>query len=493
MIHPPKFGATLTGFDASKAAGIKGFVEAVATPRGVAVLGDSMWSALQAREVVTATWDESKAEQRGSAEILVQYRALVTQPPKATARKDGEGAAAMAKAARVIEATFEFPYLAHAALEPLNAVVRRAEDGTIEIWGGHQMPDIYQAVAAQVAGTTPDKIRLHVMKTGGGFGRRAVPDADIIVEAVAAARAINWRAPVKVQWTRENDMAGGRYRPAYVHRLRAGLDASGAVIAWDNHIVGQSIMANSPFADMITNGVDPTSVEGSSNLPYAIPNLEVGLTTTDAKVPVLWWRAVGSTHTAYATEVFLDEIARASGKDPVALRLSLLDKHPRHAAALKLVAERAGWGSAPPAGRHRGVAVHESFGSVVAEIAEVSVTGAAITVHKVWCAVDCGVAINPDTIKAQMEGGIGFGLGAILQEELTLTAGRVDQSNYDTYRPLRIDQMPQVEVHIVPSTNPPSGVGEPGTPPIGAAVANAVLAATGKAVRTLPISKGLTS
>ena len=491
-IHPPKFGATVASFDAAEAKAVKGVVDVVRTPRGLAVVGEHMWAAIKGRDLVSVEWDESGAETRGSEAILADYRAQSVNEPTVFARNDGNAAAARASADRVVEATYEFPFLAHAALEPLNAVVHRNEDGIIEVWGGHQIPDMYQMASAQVAGVDPSQVKMHVMKSGGGFGRRAVADADVIVEAVATARALGWRAPVRMQWTREDDMAAGRYRPAYVHRLRAGLDAEGNIVAWDNHIVGQSILGGTPFEGMIENGVDATSVEGSNTLPYAIPNLSVGLTTTDVKVPVLWWRAVGSTHTAYATEAFFDELATAAGRDPVEWRMELIRDHPRHTETLKLVAEKANWGGPVPEGRFRGVSLHESFSSVVAQIAEVSVEGTDVRVHKVWCAVDCGIAINPDTIKAQMEGGIGFGLGSILTEELTLAdGGTVEQRNYDMYSILRIDQMPEIEVHIVPSDNAPTGVGEPGTPPIGPAVANAVFAATGKRIYTLPFAKGL--
>lgn len=494
MIHPPRFGATLASFDAAEAKKLKGVVDVVATPRGVAVVAEHMWAAIKGREQVKASWDESKAEKRGTDAIMAEYHDLSAKPPVATARHDGDAEEALGSAAKVIEASYSFPYLVHAAIEPLNAVARGNADGTIEIWAGHQMPDLYQYIAAKVAGVEPAKIKLHVMKTGGGFGRRAVSDADVIVEAVSIAKAIGWKAPVKVQWTREDDMRGGRYRPAYVHRLRAGLDASGNLVAWDEHIVGQSILRGTPFEGMmVKDGVDGTSVEGAANLPYAIPNLSVGLTTTDVAVPVLWWRSVGSTHTAYATETFIDEVAAAAGKDPVEFRLGLLAHHPRHAAVLKLAAEKAGWGKPAPEGRFRGVSVHESFGTPVAQVAEVSMDGGSVKVHRVVCAVDCGVAINPDNIRAQIEGGIGFGLGAIMQEELTMTDGVVDQGNFDTYTPLRIEAMPAVEVHIVPSEASPSGVGEPGVPPIGPAVANAVAAATGKRIRDLPFSRGLTT
>jgi isoquinoline 1-oxidoreductase beta subunit len=350
------------------------------------------------------------------------------------------------------------------------------------------LPDLYQAVSAEIAELPPENVTLHVMITGGSFGRRAVGDADVIAEAVSTAKAIGWKAPVKVQWTREDDMTGGRYRPMYFHKLKAGLDADGRIVAWQHRIVGQSIAAGSPFEGMVTNGVDPTSVEGASTLPYAIPNLHVDLVTTTTGVPVLWWRSVGSTHTAYATEAFIDELAQAAGKDPVEFRLSMLGDHPRHRGVLEKARDAAGWGDALPQGVARGVAVAESFGSYVAQIADVTVDGNDVTVQRVVCAVDCGIAVNPDVIAAQMEGGIGFGLGAILKGEITLTDGAVDQTNFDGYDVLRLNEMPAVEVHIIPSTESPTGVGEPGVPPIGPAVANAVFSATGKRIRTLPFS-----
>jgi len=490
MIHPPLFGSVVKSFDASKAKAVKGVVDVVETPRGLAVVADNMWAAIKGREQVAAEWDDSKAEKRGSAELVAQYNDLAKKPGTATARNEGDIDQGFATAAKVLEANFEFPYLAHAALEPLNAVARLNADGTLEVWGGHQMPDLYQAVAAQTAGITPDKVTLHVLKTGGGFGRRATPDSDVIIEAVAVAKALGGRAPVKVQWTREDDMKGGRYRPMYLHTLKAGLDAQGNLVAWRNHIVGQSILAGTPFGAMVQNGIDFTSVEGAANIPYAIPNLRVELTTTEVGVPVLWWRAVGSTHTAYAVEAFIDEVAEAAGKDPVEFRLALLKDHPRHAGVLQLAAEKAGWGTPAAAGRFRGIAVAEAFSTYVAQVAEVSVAeGGRIKVERVVCAVDCGIAINPDQIRAQMEGGIGFGLGAILKSQLTLTNGAVDQGNFDSYDVLRINEMPQVEVHIVPSQESPTGVGEPGVAPIGPALANAVYAATKKRIRVLPFAR----
>ncbi|HLP68933.1 MAG TPA: xanthine dehydrogenase family protein molybdopterin-binding subunit [Rhizobium sp.] len=492
MIHPPMFGAKVKSFDATAARSVKGVVDVVETPRGVAVVGEHMWAAIKGREAVKVVWDDTTAEKRSSSEIMAMYRGLADKAPVAVARNDGDAEAGFAGAAKVIEATFEFPYLAHAAMEPLNAVARRAEDGTLEIWGGHQFPDVYQMLASQIVGTTPDKVKLHVMKSGGSFGRRAVFDGDVVVESVYVAKALGFRAPVKVQWTREDDMRAGRYRPAYVHKLKAGIDGDGKLVAWSDHVVGQSIMAKTAFEGMVQNGVDPTSVEGASNLPYAIPSQTVGLTTTEVGVPVLWWRSVGSTHTAFAAEAFIDEVAEAAGRDPVEYRLSMLDPQSRHAVVLRLAAEKAEWSKPVAEGRFRGVAVAESFGSVVAQIAEVSTDGDGnIKVERVVAAVDCGLAVNPDQVRAQVEGGIGFGLGAILGEEITLTSGKVDQGNYDMYTPLRIDAMPVVEVHILASANPPSGIGEPGVPPIGPAVANAVYKALGKRIRLMPFAKTL--
>ena len=488
MIHPPVFGAKVKSFDASKAKAMRGVVDVVQIPRGIAVVADNYWRALKAREAVTVEWDESGAEKRSSDELLAAYRAAAQGRGQAVATNTGDVTVALAGAAKVIEATFDFPYLAHAALEPMNAVAR-IENGRVDVWGGHQMPDIYQAIAANMAGVTPDKVTLHTMKTGGGFGRRAVIDGDVIAEAVAVSKAVGGK-PVRVQWTREDDMRAGRYRPAYVHQLKAGLDAAGNIVGWYNHIVGQSIVAGTPFAaGMVQNGVDVTSVEGAAKLPYAFPNMRVELTTTQVGVPVLWWRAVGSTHTAYAVEAFLDELAHAAGKDPVALRLELLKDHPRHAAVLKLAAEKAGWSEPLPAGRFRGVALAESFDTIVAEIAEISVEGTTPKVHRVTCALDCGIAVNPDNVRAQMEGGIGFGLGAILKSRISLDKGRVVEGNFDGYEVLRIDEMPMVDVHIVQSGESPTGVGEPGVPPIGPAVANAYFAATKKRIRMLPFNR----
>jgi isoquinoline 1-oxidoreductase beta subunit len=328
-----------------------------------------------------------------------------------------------------------------------------------------------------------------MLYAGGSFGRRANPQSDYVVEAVSIAKAIDGRVPVKLMWTREDDMRGGYYRPLYLHKLSAGLDAQGTLVAWQHRIVGQSILAGTPFESMLVkDGIDATSVEGASTLPYQIPNMLVDLHSPKIGVPVLWWRSVGSTHTAFSTETFIDELATAAGKDPVDFRRVMLAKHPRHLGVLNLAAEKAGWGKPLPKGIGRGIAVHESFNTFVAQVAQVSVDSAGkLKVERVVCAVDCGVVVNPDVVRAQMEGGIGFGLSAALYSAITLKDGRVEQSNFHNYPALRINEMPQVEVYLVPSTEKPTGVGEPGVPPIAPAVANAIAAATGKRLRNLPL------
>jgi isoquinoline 1-oxidoreductase beta subunit len=489
IARPPRFGATVKSFDATAARQVKGVTHVVQVPSGVAVVATKFWAARKGREALRVTWDESRAESRGSEDLFKAYRALAGRAAL-PARRDGDATTALAGAAKVIEAVYEFPYLAHAPMEPLDAVVRLTPDAC-EVWAGSQMPTTDQQVVARVVGLPPAKVAIHTMLAGGSFGRRATPNGDVAGEAASIAKAIGGDKPVKLVWTREDDVQGGRYRPLYVHRLRAGLDAQGNIVAWEHRIVGQSILKGSPFeAGLVKNGIDGTSVEGAANLPYALPNITVELSTTDVGVSVLWWRSVGSTHTAYSTETFLDELAHAAGRDPLEVRRALLAKHPRHLAVLDLAAEKAGWGQPLPAGRARGIAVHESFDSVVAQVAEVTRRPDGLPkVEKVICAVDCGTAINPDVIRAQMEGGIGFGLAGAMWSEITLVRGRAQERNFDSYRPLRIAEMPAVEVHIVPSGAAPTGVGEPGVPPIAPAVANAFFHLSGQRVRRLPFAR----
>jgi isoquinoline 1-oxidoreductase beta subunit len=341
-----------------------------------------------------------------------------------------------------------------------------------------------------VLGVKPERIKLNMLYAGGSFGRRANPHSDYLVEAAHIVKTVQGRVPIKLQWTREDDMQAGYYRPLYVHAMRGGLDEKGNLVSWMHTIVGQSIVAGTAFeGGMVKNGIDATSVEGAANLPYDIPHCRVDLHTTKNGVPVQWWRSVGSTHTAYSTECFVDELAAAAGQDPVAFRRALLAKHPRHLGVLNLAAAKAGWGKRLPKGHARGVAVHESFNSYVAQVAEVSLgPRGTFKVERVVCAVDCGIAVNPDVIRAQMEGGIGYGLSAALHGAITLKDGRIEQSNFHEYVPLRIEEMPRVEVHIVPSHEKPTGVGEPGVPPIAPAVANALAAATGQRLRILPLA-----
>jgi isoquinoline 1-oxidoreductase subunit beta len=458
IARPPRFGATVKSFDAEPARQVKGVTHVVPIPSGVAVVATSFWAARKGREALRVTWDESRAEMRGSDELYAAYRTLARRPGK-FGRRDGDPASALRGAAKVFEAVYEFPYLAHAPMEPLDAVVRLAPD-ECEMWAGSQIPTVDQQVVARIVGLPPAKVRINTMLAGGSFGRRATPNGDVAGEAAAVAKAVGGSAPVKLVWTREDDLQGGRYRPLYVHRLRAGLDAKGNIVAWEQRIVGQSILKGTPFEPvMVKNGIDQTSVEGASSLPYAVPNLSVELHTTDVGVPVLWWRA-------------------------------LLLKHPRHLATLDLAAEKAGYRNPLPAGRARGIAVHESFNSVVAQIAEVSLRPDGLPkVERVTCAVDCGTAINPDVVRAQMEGGIGYGLAAAMWSEITIVKGRVQERNFDGYRPLRIDEMPAVEVHIVATGAAPTGVGEPGVPPIAPAVANALFHLTGRRVRRLPFAR----
>ncbi|KVO53934.1 xanthine dehydrogenase family protein molybdopterin-binding subunit [Burkholderia stagnalis] len=487
--RPPRFGATVKSFDATAAKAVPGVVSVVQVPRGVAVVATGFWPAKQGRDALKVEWDDSHAERRSSDAIMREYRQLAGQPGT-SARKDGDANAAIAGAARKLSASYEFPYLAHAPMEPLDAVVKLTAD-SCEIWAGDQFQTVDQGNAAQVAGLKPEQVKIHTLYAGGSFGRRANVWSDYVVEAVSIAKALGANGkPVKLQWTREDDITGGLYRPMYFHKLDAGLTADGKLVGWRHRIVGQSILAGTPFEPvMVKNGIDATSVEGAANLPYAVPNVSVELTTVKGGVPVLWWRVVGSSHTAYAVEAFIDEAAHAAGKDPYLFRRDLLAKEPRMRAVLELAAEKAGWDPAKPLpkGRGRGIAVAEAFKSVVAQVAEVSVgADGKVKVERVVCAVDCGIAINPDIVAAQMEGGIGFGLGAVMHGAITLKDGQVEQRNFDSYQVLRIAEMPKVEVHIVPSAEAPTGVGEPGVAPVGPAVANAIFAATGKRHYALP-------
>jgi isoquinoline 1-oxidoreductase beta subunit len=493
VAHPPRFGATVKSVDATKARAIKGVVEVVQIPSGVAVLAEDTWTARKGRDALEIDWDESDAYMGGSEQIFAQYHELA-KSPGAIARKEGDPDAVFAQSTQTLSAAYDFPFLAHAAMEPLNCVVRLNTD-SCEVWNGEQFQTVDQMRVAEVFGLQPQQVTLNMLYAGGSFGRRAGKDSDYVLEAAHIVKAISRRAPVKLVWLREDDTRAGYYRPAFHHVLEAALDDQRRLAGWRHRLVGQSVLMGTSFAAGFKDGIDPASVEGASNLPYAIPNLLVDLhTPTDVGVPVQWWRSVGSSHTAYSTETFLDEIAATLDQDSVDYRLGLLEKHPRHAGVLKLAAERAGWGTPLAQGasgerRGRGVAVHESFNTYVAQVAEVTVrTDGNVKVDRIVCAVDCGIVVNPDNVRSQVEGSVGFALSAALHGMITLKDGVVEQSNFHDYPPLRINEMPMVEVHIVPSAEKPTGIGEPAVPPVAPAVANAIAAATGQRVRRLPIS-----
>lgn len=485
VARPPVFGGKVKSFEPEPALAVPGVKGVHQIPSGVAVVAGSFWPAKEGRDALEVTWDEGPMAGFDTAKLREEYAAKA-RTPGTVARSEGDAAAALAGAAKRIEADYAFPYLAHAPMEPLNCTVDLRPD-RCEIWTGTQFQTIDRGAAAAVAGLPPEKVTLHTTYLGGGFGRRANPAADFVSEAVAVARVA--KAPVKVVWTREDDTRGGYYRPFFHGRLQAGLDQAGNPVAWHHTLVGQSILAGTAFAEaMIKDGIDESSVEGARDLPYAIPNIRVELHSPAEGPPVLWWRSVGHSHTAFAVESFLDEVAHASGKDPLELRRALLAGHPRHLGVLNLAAGKAGWGSPLPGGRGRGLAVHASFGSFVAQVAEVSVSSKGqLKIHRVVCAIDCGQVVNPDTIEAQMEGAINFALSAVLYGEIDLEKGRVRQSNFHDYRMVRIHEAPEIEVHVVKSTERHGGVGEPGVPPMAPAVGNAIFAATGRRLRRLPI------
>lgn len=484
VLRPRRFGAKVAAFDASRAKAHPGVVDVVEIPSGVAVVARDTWSAWKGRDLLKVDWDESDAEKRGTAQLLEYFRRLAGSKDALTAVARGDVDAALAGARQRIDADFEFPYLAHAPMETLTAVCRLSPDHC-EIWAGCQFQTIDQANAAKATGLKPRQVAINTLAAGGTFGRRANFPSDYIVEVASIAKATGGRYPVRLIWTREDDIEHGRYRPLNVHRISAGVSTDGKV-ALRQRVVGQSIMAGAPWG--APRGVDPTAVEGNAADEYDLENVSITWSDPKVGIPVLWWRSVGHSHMAFSKEVIIDELAEAAGRDPVEFRLALLGTHPRQAAVLRLAAEKAGWARPFPRGngRGRGVAVHKSFNSVVAQVAEVTVSGNDITVERVVCAVDCGIAVTPGVIEAQMQSGIGYGLSAALWGAITLTDGRVDQSNFDNYRVVRINEMPKIEVYIVPSMEAPTGVGEPGTPPIAPAVANAVRAATGIRLRRLP-------
>ena len=490
VAHPPRFGASVKSFNGDDAKKVAGVVDVYQIPTGIAVVADSTYAARMGREALKVEWDEGKAETRGSATIAQQWRDIAAGKGPTDLKWEafdskGDAAAASAgKGASVFETTYDFPYLAHATMEPMNCVA--VVDGNkVKLIHGSQAQTLDQMAAAKIVKTLPGSVEIETLYAGGSFGRRANFQSDYVAECVHIAQKVGGGRPVKLIWTREDDMRAGYFRPLVHHAVRVTLDKDGYPATWRHRVVSQSIMKGSP---MPAKGPDQTAIEGTAGSPYlkATPIVDAQLALPEAGVPVLWWRSVGATHTAFVMEHTVDQLARKAGKDPVDYRRALYAKAgaDRHLAALNLAVEKAG--PAPAPGWTRGVAVHESFGSVVAQVAEVKMVDGRPRVGRVVTAIDCGVAVSPDQIAAQMEGGTCFGLSAALHGEITLTDGAVDQSNFDTYHVLRMNEAPTVETHIVPSGNPPSGVGEPGTPVIGPAVANALLAISNPPTTRLP-------
>jgi isoquinoline 1-oxidoreductase beta subunit len=493
VAHPPVFGAKVASFDASRAKAVRGVREVLQVPldrggSGVAVIADGYWPAKQGRDALQVQWDTSGVDKPDSEQLLAQYRELAGQPGRVARQAD---TSALAAASRRISAEYVFPYLAHTPMEPLNCTIE-LKNGGAEVWVGSQFQTMDQMAVARVLGCKPEQVVLHTMMAGGGFGRRAVPTSDYVVEAAQVAKA--WAAaghtePVKLIWSREDDVKGGYYRPMHVHRVEVAHDDTGKVLAWQHRIVGQSIITGTPFEPyMVKDGIDATSVEGVVDTPYELP-LALEVHHPKVNVPVLWWRSVGNTHTAYVMETLVDEIARATKQDPVAYRKRLLgDKHPRHVAALDLAVQKSGYGHRSLAPGHAwGVAVHESFGSVVAYVVEASVQGGEPVLHRVWAGVHCNRAVNPLNVEAQVQGAALMALGTTLPgAAITFKDGVVQQGNFGDYTVARMPQMPAIEVHIVSSVDDPTGIGEPGLPPLAPAFANAVAAITGKRLRELP-------
>jgi isoquinoline 1-oxidoreductase beta subunit len=474
LMRCPVFGGKVADFDAAKAKAIPGVKQVVPISNGVAVVADNTWSAMEGRRALQIRWDEGPRANTSSASIRKMFADLA-EKPGAVARKQGDVEAGMAGAAKKIEAVYEAPYLAHAPMEPLNCVAHVRPDGC-EVWASTQIQTAAQGIAAQVTGLPPEKVQVHTMYLGGGFGRRG--GSDYIGEAVEIAKAVG--EPIKLTWTREDDLQHDMYRPASYTRFAAALDSEGWPVAWSARVA-------CPSFGGLRNGVDRTGVEGIADILYGIPNIQVEYHAADAGIPVSYWRSVGYSQNTFFTESFVDELATAGGKDPLELRRRLLAKSPRLLGVLELAAEKSGWGKALPAGRFRGIAVVNNIGSFNAQVAEVSVNQGKLRVHRVVCAVDCGQVVHPKGVEQQIQSGIVYGLTAALKGSITIDRGRVQQQNFHQYDVLRIDEMPVVEVHLVASQNAPGGIGEASTPSIAPAVANAIFAATGKRIRHLPI------
>lgn len=488
IARAPAFGGSVRSFDDRAARAIPGVLDVTQLSSGVAVIATNTWAARRGCEALVVDWAPGPDPGLSTDVLRERYRALL-QGPGVPVKNAGDATTALAGAARSFDVEYEVPYLAHACMEPLNCVAHVTTEGC-EIWTGTQFQSEDRKAVAALLGLPAEKVAIHTTFLGGGFGRRANPRSDFVVEAAELARAAG--RPVKVTWSREDDMRGGWYRPFGLSRVRAAVDATGMPVAWHHTIAAQPLLRDSPFGGFIPPGApDPTIAEGAGDMPYTIANTRVDVHETATPVPVQWWRSVGHTHTAFVVNSALDELAQLGGRDPLELRRALLAGKPRHLAVLNAAAARAGWGRAREPGHHLGMALQESFGSIVAQVAEVSVGRGAVRVHRVTCAIDCGQAVNPAGVIAQMESAIVFGLSAALYGEIGIERGGAVQSNFDDYRVLRIDEMPFIDTIIVASDGPMGGAGEPGVPPIAPAVCNAIFAATGRRIRRLPITSSL--
>jgi isoquinoline 1-oxidoreductase beta subunit len=478
----PVFGGKPKSVDDAAARAIRGVRQVVRIDNAVAVIADHMGAAKKGLEAAAIRWDDGPNASVSSADIVRQLEEA-SKRPGAVARNDGNVETALAGAAQRIDAVYQVPFLAHAAMEPMNCTVHVRED-RCDLWVGTQAPTLTQGAVAEITGLPKDAVKIHNHLLGGGFGRRL--DVDGSVLAVKIAQQVD--GPVKVVWSREEDIQHDMYRPYYYDRISAGLDADGKPVAWTHRIAGSSVMARY-IPPLFQNGLDPDAVEAAAEPPYALPNIHVDYVRVEPPgIPTAFWRGVGPTHNVFVVESFIDELAAAAKQDPVAYRKALLGHNPRALTVLTLATEKAGWGQPLPARRGRGISVQFAFGSYLSQVAEVEVAAdGSIRVHRIVCAVDCGLAVNPDTIAAQMEGGSIFGLTAALHGAITLKNGRVEQGNFDTYRPMRIDEVPVIETHLVKSTEAPGGIGETATAAVAPAVTNAIFAVTGKRVRTLPI------
>ncbi|HWS62656.1 MAG TPA: xanthine dehydrogenase family protein molybdopterin-binding subunit [Steroidobacteraceae bacterium] len=478
----PVFGGKPKAVNEVAARAVKGVRQVVRIDNAVAVVADHMWAAKKGLAAAAIQWDDGPNATVSTADIVRQLEEASKQPG-VVARNEGDAEKALAGAAQRIDAIYQAPFLAHAAMEPMNCTAHVRKDGC-DLWVGTQAPTLTQAVVAQATGLPREAVKIHNHLLGGGFGRRLEPDGSLL--AVKIAQQVD--GPVKVVWSREEDIQHDMYRPYYYDRLSAGIDASGKPVAWTHRIAGSSIVARY-VPSLYKNGFDSDAVEGAAEPPYALPNIHVDYVRVEPPgIPTAFWRGVGPTHNVFVVESFIDELAALAKQDPVAYRRALLGHNPRALGVLNLATEKAGWGGPLPAGRGRGVSLQFAFGTYLSQVAEVEVaTDGSIKVHRIVCAVDCGLAVNPDTIAAQMEGGSIFGLTAALHGAITVKNGRVEQSNFHDYLPMRIGEVPVIETHLVKSTESPGGIGEAPTAAVGPAVANAIFAATGKRIRTLPI------